>query len=428
MNQKNILKQAVVLLLIVLMIVSSGAVGVNTSDKNANIIQKDARLESAPLSRALVWDNVVGVYGALGGVIVAVVRPDGIAFPADDFMLDTTSDVNKIFWQGGYFQCELAQGMMDYNWDWRVLFWDDIGDGTNPGTVIHNFTIPTASIEREHWYNWTNPSTLREYWVANYSANLPETVTFNADTKYWITMQGIGAYPPQACWSRHNDSVGGILLHQAVFMGVLWGFPDWVDISSVVTDGLPHDLNYQLFYEAEDETPPVTTCTITGTTEKTITLTATDDLSGVDFTKYKLDVGAWTDYTAAFVVSEIGDHIVYFYSVDKAGNVEAEKNKTFTVESPIAITIKGGLGVSATIKNIGTTDLTDIDWKIELVGKLIFVGKTKNGTIDTLAVGAEVTVKDFVVGFGSTQIIGDCGGATDTKSGFVLLFFVIGVK
>ena len=83
--------------------------------------------------------------------------------------------------------------------------------------------------------------------------------------------------------------------------------------------------------------------------------------------------------------------------------------------------------MSATIKNTGTTDLTDIDWTIALDGKLIFVGKAKSGTIAALAAGEEVIVKDFVIGFGKTGIAVTAGTASASASGTALLFFVIGV-
>jgi hypothetical protein len=176
-----------------------------------------------------------------------------------------------------------------------------------------------------------------------------------------------------------------------------------------------------------DVTPPVTTCTITGTNPVTITLTATDDDTGVNHTYYKIDDGTYAIYTAPVEVSESGDHTVYYYSVDYAGNVEDEQNEDFTVAAPITITIKGGLGVSATIKNTGTTDLTNVSWSIDLDGSLIFLGKTKSDIIPTIAAGESVTVKDFVIGLGKTGIAVSAGGVDATASGTVLLFLVIGV-
>ena len=93
--------------------------------------------------------------------------------------------------------------------------------------------------------------------------------------------------------------------------------------------------------EEKDTTPPVTTCALEGEKEGdiyvgpvTVTLNATDDMSGVNYTMYSVDRGEWYQYVDPFVVSDYGDHIVWFYSVDNAGNVESEKNCTFTIKTP----------------------------------------------------------------------------------------------
>lgn len=240
MRERKFLKEVVVLLLASLMIFSSGFAMANTEKQSIN---------KSAFDRGLVWDNVVGVHGDLGGIIVATVRTEGNASPADDFKFDASQEVVSIFWQGGYFQCQLAQGQMDYHWDWHVIFWDDIGDGSHPNNKIYEEIIPDAEITREFWYNYTRPDTGNTYWVANYSASLASSYTFSANTIYWITiqgMQGTNAYP-QACWSRHNITVGGIKLHEAVILAPWWGYPDWTNISVLVPGNLPHDLNFQLF-------------------------------------------------------------------------------------------------------------------------------------------------------------------------------------
>ncbi len=230
-----------------------------------------------------------------------------------------------------------------------------------------------------------------------------------------------------------------------MFKGVYWGYTSWVTIMTLLVAGgdpnpLPHDLNFQLFGGgAVDDTPPVTTAALEGDmngsvyiSDVTVILTATDDNSGVNYTMYKIDDGAWTTYNEAapFVVTGNGDHVVAFYSVDNAGNIETQKTVEFTIQYPvtIAITIKGGFGVSAVIKNTGTSDVTDVDWTIALDGKMIFVGKNKSGMIDSLAPGESATVKDFVIGFGKTGIAVTAGAESANASGTALLFFVIGVK
>jgi hypothetical protein len=80
-----------------------------------------------------------------------------------------------------------------------------------------------------------------------------------------------------------------------------------------------------------DRTPPVTTATPNpapnsagwNNANVTVTLTATDSLSGVDHTEYSLDDAGWTAYTGPIAVTTDGVHEVQYRSIDKAGNVEA---------------------------------------------------------------------------------------------------------
>jgi len=268
-KQKKFFRGAGVLIIVLAMIFSSSIVIANT---NSYKINNNTKISEEPiknsLNRDIVWDNSIEYHAPDGGIFVATERSDAIAYPADDFKLDITQQVDSVFWQGGYFQCELAQGLIDYDWDWRIIFWDDYIDGSHPGNEIYNWTFANTSIDHELWYTWTNSSTAREYWAANYSVQLPETVTFLANTKYWITIRGIGEFPPQACWVRHNYSAGGIKLHEAVFKGAAWGFPNWINLSSIIsTEKIPHDFNFQLFGQAIQNDPPEAP-SIDGTTKK----------------------------------------------------------------------------------------------------------------------------------------------------------------
>jgi hypothetical protein len=184
---------------------------------------------------------------------------------------------------------------------------------------------------------------------------------------------------------------------------------------------------------AQDTTSPVTTCTLEGTIQGSvyispvnIILSATDDLSGVDYTMYSLDAGNWTQYVTPVMVTDEGAHTVSFYSVDKAGNKETEQSKTFTIQY-FTISIKGGFGVTVVITNIGTINQTKVSYSITLDGKLIFIGKSKSNTVN-IALGNEATIKDFVLGFGSTNIKVTAGKQEKTVSGKVFLFFVTGVQ
>jgi len=80
-----------------------------------------------------------------------------------------------------------------------------------------------------------------------------------------------------------------------------------------------------------DTTPPMTSQTVTGTTNPngeylntaTIVLTVEDNLNLYAYTDYRVDSGLWRRYTGPFTVQTDGHHWIDFFSVDYAGNSEA---------------------------------------------------------------------------------------------------------
>jgi PKD repeat protein len=103
-----------------------------------------------------------------------------------------------------------------------------------------------------------------------------------------------------------------------------------------------------------DITPPTSSLTIGepkfGTTptyvspSTTFTLSATDDLSGVDKTNYRLWYNSiwidWMEYTGSFISTDEGTHYLEYYSIDIAGNVEETHNQTYYVDgTPPVVTI-----------------------------------------------------------------------------------------
>lgn len=65
----------------------------------------------------------------------------------------------------------------------------------------------------------------------------------------------------------------------------------------------------------------------------TVTLTASDDLSGVAYTQYRLQEGAWLTYTAPFVLATEGETVIAYRSADLAGNIEAVQTHTVSIDS-----------------------------------------------------------------------------------------------
>ena len=89
-----------------------------------------------------------------------------------------------------------------------------------------------------------------------------------------------------------------------------------------------------------DNTQPETTYSLSGTignnnwykSDVIITLNSNDETSGVDYTKYQINMGSLLDYTGTFTISDEGVHIINYYSVDNAGNQETTKTVTIKID------------------------------------------------------------------------------------------------
>lgn len=95
-----------------------------------------------------------------------------------------------------------------------------------------------------------------------------------------------------------------------------------------------------------DMTPPSTTISLSGPGDGatwfrgnvTVAITATDAVSGVESTYYSVDggpmaLGSHGGSPIVFVVSGPGGHTVSAYSMDKAGNVEPLRTRTFSIDT-----------------------------------------------------------------------------------------------
>lgn len=122
----------------------------------------------------------------------------------------------------------------------------------------------------------------------------------------------------------------------------------------------------------DDVTSPVTTLSFDPETPDgnndwyvsnvTCTLNATDDVSGVNSTYYKINEGLWERYEYPFVLSTSNYYTVYYYySVDLAGNVEDVKSGTCKVDGvPPVTTYHVDQGVIIMFYLIATDDMSGV--------------------------------------------------------------------
>jgi len=109
--------------------------------------------------------------------------------------------------------------------------------------------------------------------------------------------------------------------------------------------------------------------------------------------------------------------------------VEAEKQSSFTIlhTLPFSITVDGGVGVSVTIQNNGTTPFTYIPFNITLDGGFQLRSTSISGKILSLAPGSSTVKALPVLGVGKVNITVTVDTIQLKKTGFVFLFFVLGV-
>jgi hypothetical protein len=139
--------------------------------------------------------------------------------------------------------------------------------------------------------------------------------------------------------------------------------------------------------------------------QATVTLTAVDAQSGVDFVEYKVDSGAWTRYPAPVVVSALGAHTVRARATDVAGNVSAELTGAFTVVAaapppdacPVSDTRETVVigGIDSQVANIDTGNgctINDvIDEQAEYASHDRFVKHVKAVTLELVGNGVLAT-------------------------------------
>jgi hypothetical protein len=101
-------------------------------------------------------------------------------------------------------------------------------------------------------------------------------------------------------------------------------------------------------YYRDDTTPPVTTISFippepSGQNgwyvyDVTVILNASDNDSGVNVTKYRIDKSTWKNYTEPFILSMEGRDIqIEYFSMDNAGNIESVKNATIDIDKTTPI-------------------------------------------------------------------------------------------
>jgi PKD repeat protein len=149
-------------------------------------------------------------------------------------------------------------------------------------------------------------------------------------------------------WAFGNDKLvfqinasAGIMSTTKVYVGDrgqpanVTGATSWSydDETKIVTVDVLHESVQEISLDWGEHTPPLTTASLIGVggrngwfvSEVRVTLTATDEGSGVDRMEYSFDNSTWVAYADPFSIDVEGYVTVYFRSIDRDGNIESVK-------------------------------------------------------------------------------------------------------
>lgn len=234
MRKGKILKGAVVLLLALAMVFSSGAVA-NTRVKQTEItLNTTHEGTSAGTIGAVVWDNGMDYQGLMSTQWDAGIQFD--SYLADDFHFEEDTEVQDVHWVGGYWGDNYQNG----DFDWCISFMYDDGTGGAPDSHPQ-----TPSFAGPFCFDWDGimKELLDDSGTSIYyelSVLLPEPIMFPGCEKIWIAIWAEGAYPPQSGWGYHDY----FQLSPAVWGSAYFEYEFWTPGYEV--QGFDFDMAFQL--------------------------------------------------------------------------------------------------------------------------------------------------------------------------------------
>ncbi|MFX0021273.1 MAG: OmpL47-type beta-barrel domain-containing protein [Candidatus Hermodarchaeota archaeon] len=164
------------------------------------------------------------------------------------------------------------------------------------------------------------------------------------------------------------DGGGTWEIYITPFEGALHGVEIWYR----AWDNAGNDEPINIYVFQIDKTPPTTTASLSGdlgengwyTSDVTITLTAADADSGINFTAYSYDNVIWETYETSILIQSEGITTIYYRSTDNAGWVEAVNSIEVKIDKtlPTVIpTLIGDLCENGWYRSDVTVSLTGFD-------------------------------------------------------------------
>ncbi|WP_169088024.1 S-layer homology domain-containing protein [Paenibacillus sp. PL91] len=255
--------------------------------------------------------------------------------------------------------------------------------------------------------------TFEDFITAILANEVAHPITYVINNGYYVQYQGLNGKLIKLDYNSDVREIDGLPVdfnayksHDAVstINGENYMSSEWDSGEIVISHGSLSRTIRTFEVEADTNAPVTTALVMSGEPDGandwyvsavTVTLSATDHLSGVAKTEYRLDGSdVWEEYTDVLTINSDGEHTIYYRSTDKEGNVEEEKSirvKRDTVAPVITVT---GVTYDETYPN--SEDMTPL---IEVVDEVSGVD-TETVTLDSNAVQPGPTISLYTLPLG----------------------------
>ncbi|KYK23717.1 hypothetical protein AYK21_02230 [Thermoplasmatales archaeon SG8-52-2] len=325
-----------VILILVVMLFSSVSV---TADIEKNI-NSNLNYESESINKGpVVWDNRLEFSGFMHAQWDVSKQFD--FYIADDFQFDETTEVADIHWIGGYW----GKDYQSATFDWCISFYyhNSSTGGPEGSPQSPSFSGPYCFAWSELGIEIINDTGSSIYY--KFSVDLEETLIFESNQKYWISIWAEGLFPPQSGWGYHKD----YLLNPAVLASSYFGFPFWTP--GINVQGFDFDMAFQLTAPLEPLPPtsPFIDGPREGPVDTELCWTFISEDPNEDNIKYVINWGDGTSFETDYNESNEEVELCHTYSKRKVFVITAyakDENGLVSDNSTFAVTIPRFRGIS----------------------------------------------------------------------------------
>ncbi|UCE73429.1 MAG: hypothetical protein JSV56_10415, partial [Methanomassiliicoccales archaeon] len=276
-----------------------------------------------------------------------VISEDSLKYISDDIWIssDTTitldaADDGSIPVGLDYTKYRIWDGMWS---DWNAYFGGFTLDGEDGIRYVEFYSVDLLG-NTEPVNNMTYildnspPGTTISEDNPKYKDDQNDVLNVTSATRLTLSAQDEGSSPvglnltfyriwDNGSWSHWNIYTNGFGLgSESGLRYVEWYSVDYlgneepIHNSTYFVDNIPPTTDYILQLEPDN-------------TEARISMISVDVGSGIYFIRYRIDSGDWMAYSGTFLINEPGLYRIYFFGVDKLGNVEMEKDLSVLIEA-----------------------------------------------------------------------------------------------